>query len=635
MARNTLFFIAIAIVALSFAPKAYAFGAGNIPSYSYMEDKAFRHGDIEDVIAKMIKITGGGFLSRGVKFSGLDAHLLWKLAQRLLPAHGYATGEFEVTKERLGTYLPTEHIDNPKGYGEGEDPRKYDPRLRPPVDPRELEIDPQSGMKNYIANAHSNYCELVLISLGYQNVFPHVGRNTQIRSPQGRPVYPLVTGSFGGADFIHSLMGEAGDKLSSDPSTMSPQELYQTLWKILSFRDSVMKKIENTLDKIPLLGALVEKISNSVSVFIMTTLEPYVKPLLGTATTALGDSSQALLDAHKDDQFEVWNNPNSTDPTHSFLSKDHFALILNEPAGQIAKIIVQYSVERIVQCWSDSNINPNQAITDILGCLHHPDFRNPNSQIQTQMFEHMRNWIEQTGRDKNEIINRLGSDNVRNGKNKRIGDNSADTGHVHAAGLPDGGLQAVLAQHNVHVDLASGKMQGFGQGGQHAWRGMDDGAQQSYGGNNSYNQQSQQSYGGNNSYGQQHQPQHQQHQQSYGAPPGPPPQQSYGQSNYGQDQSYGQHGHGHHQQGGYNQPPQQQYGGQQGGWNQPPPQQYGGGGGYGQPPPPPPGQYGGGGYGQPPPPPGQGQWGQQQNQYGGNNQYGQHGHHGPSGAGRW
>lgn len=108
---------------------------------------------------------------------------------------------------------------------------------------------------------------------------------------------------------------------SQDPSTMSPQELYQTLWKILSFRDSVMKKIENTLDKIPLLGSLVEKISNSVSVFIMTTLEPYVKPLLGTATTALGDSSQALLDAHKDDQFEVWNNPNSTDPTHSFLSK--------------------------------------------------------------------------------------------------------------------------------------------------------------------------------------------------------------------------------------------------------------------------------------------------------------------------
>lgn len=30
-------------------------------------------------------------------------------------AHGYATHEFEVTVERLGVYLPTEHIDNPKG----------------------------------------------------------------------------------------------------------------------------------------------------------------------------------------------------------------------------------------------------------------------------------------------------------------------------------------------------------------------------------------------------------------------------------------------------------------------------------------------------------------------------------------
>jgi hypothetical protein len=25
-------------------------------------------------------------------------------------AHGYATGEFEVTDERLGVYLPTEHM---------------------------------------------------------------------------------------------------------------------------------------------------------------------------------------------------------------------------------------------------------------------------------------------------------------------------------------------------------------------------------------------------------------------------------------------------------------------------------------------------------------------------------------------
>lgn len=65
-------------------------------------------------------------------------------------AHGYATGEFEVTIERLGVYLPTEHIDNPKGYPDNA--QTFDSRLRGPVNPRELEIDTRTGMKNYIAN---------------------------------------------------------------------------------------------------------------------------------------------------------------------------------------------------------------------------------------------------------------------------------------------------------------------------------------------------------------------------------------------------------------------------------------------------------------------------------------------------
>ncbi len=65
---------------------------------------------------------------------------------------GYATEEFEVTEERLGVYRPEEHIDNPKGYADNEDARKYDPRLRGPIAPIELEIDPNTAMKNYIAN---------------------------------------------------------------------------------------------------------------------------------------------------------------------------------------------------------------------------------------------------------------------------------------------------------------------------------------------------------------------------------------------------------------------------------------------------------------------------------------------------
>jgi hypothetical protein len=190
---------------------------------------------------------------------------------------GYATAEFEVTEERLGVYRPEEHIDNPKGYADNQDARKYDARLRGPIQPAELAVDPSTGMKNYIANeqggwatsagyvkyslarsihfgrvytngargtsgqeadlcealrclgqalhcmevrlsvrlceslinikqdfgAHTNYCELALRELGFNDVFAHTGHAAEINL-RGRQVFPLVTGTFGAVDFLHS-----------------------------------------------------------------------------------------------------------------------------------------------------------------------------------------------------------------------------------------------------------------------------------------------------------------------------------------------------------------------------------------------------------------------------------------------
>ncbi|WWD01562.1 hypothetical protein V866_008507 [Kwoniella sp. B9012] len=777
MSRATLLFLVIALVALSFTPRVAAFGAGNIPGYSYLEEKAFRHGDIEDIIGNLMKAAGGGFLSRGTKFTPLDVKRVYfgnwlrdysqavdvgalkkTNLQTILNVVmvlgflglGYATGEFEVTKERLGCYLPTEHIDNPKGYADGEDARQYDDRLRGPVDPRELEIDPQTGMKNYIANeyggwatskalvrqrlqevihygrlfrsndnkadsyqafqllgralhtledftAHSNWCELALISMGYNNVFPHVGRNTQIQAPNGKRVYPLVTGTFGGADFIHSVMGEATDHLSQqsvsdltkqmtnarsisegqsnsadtlrqlffsipggegnemtremddiqqmragqpggiDPSQMSPQELHDTLWKILSFRDSVMKRIENTIDRIPGLSGLVEKISNSVSVFIITTLEPFVKPLVGTATAALGQTSQAVIDSH--DQYEVWNDPYASDPTHSFLSKDHFGLILNQPAGEIAQIVVEYTVKLVVQAWDNNSMPVEQVTEPVLQALFHPDFHDGRSEIQKRMLDKMRNWID-TVHQKQEILNRLTADKVKSGGNRRIRDSSQATGHVHNQLLPEGGLQQVVASHNVHVpgaqylnagqDLLSGKKpwdQGFGSGGPNAWRGIDPNNPDN--GNNG---------GGHASsfYNDNNQNQHGSGQDQYGSNQSyqPPPQQSYQPQGGHADNFFGGGGGGYgnhspppHHQGGFNPPsyhhsePQHSYGG-------PPHDQYGGPpGGFGGPPPPQ-DQYGGppGGFGG-----GQPTYGEQMAQQQGYPGAGHHGHGGHGG----
>lgn len=152
------------------------------------------------------------------------------------------------------------------------------------------------------------------------------------------------------------------------PEDMSPQEIHAVLWQVLTFRDSVVKKIEKTIEKIPGLGPLIEKLMDSISVFVFTTLEPFLKPLLKTATQGLMSASGEVIDTH--DQYEVFNDPQASDPTHSFLSKDHFNLILNEPAGQLAKIIVQNTVTQVVKAWDNTSMNVHQTTEEILECLY-------------------------------------------------------------------------------------------------------------------------------------------------------------------------------------------------------------------------------------------------------------------------
>ncbi|KAK2772363.1 heterokaryon incompatibility protein het-c [Colletotrichum kahawae] len=279
--------LAVCLLLVLLPGRAAAFGAGNIPSIAQVEGVNWRHGDIEDMLKTIAFLKGKKWTSMLVSrvyfgnwlrdysqavdvgsLKGVNAPtiriLVWVLS---FMAFGYATEEFEVTEERLGVYRPEEHIDNPLGYADGMDARKFDPRLRGPVDPVETKIDPRTGMKNYIANesggwatsagylrfsfarsihygrvytngsrgsgkeddlcealrclgqalhcmedfsAHSNYCELALRELGYHQVYPHCGAATEI-DLHGRRVFPLVTGTFGAVDFLHSVLGEATD----------------------------------------------------------------------------------------------------------------------------------------------------------------------------------------------------------------------------------------------------------------------------------------------------------------------------------------------------------------------------------------------------------------------------------------
>ena len=326
-------------------------------------------------------------------------------------------------------------------YADNADARKFDPRLRPPVEQIELDIDLETGMKNYIANerlgiatskgfvkysftrsihfgrvytsgghgvrgkeadlsealrclgqglhcledfgAHTNYTELALREIGYRDVFPHCGSATEINL-KGHRVFPLVTGTFGVVDFLHSVLGEATDHFaqteveqmdialkdaqaqnsSGDRSTagsqlstmtgllsqvpgagdlarqardlqaqsaaqeqenrfaappgseggppgpnipgtnIDPYKTAASIYPILEFRDKVVKVMTATIEKIPGLEALVDKITDTLTLFVLSLLAPFIRPIINSVSKTLKEGSGGVIDASGKHQYE-------------------------------------------------------------------------------------------------------------------------------------------------------------------------------------------------------------------------------------------------------------------------------------------------------------------------------------------
>jgi hypothetical protein len=95
--------------------------------------------------------------------------------------------------------------------------------------------------------AHSNYTELSLIEMGETEVFPHVGRDTKLQvDGVDEEVYPIVTGTFGGVDFFHSVLGELSDK-----TMQSELESLENVVAQSENPDSSESFLQTLLSKIP------------------------------------------------------------------------------------------------------------------------------------------------------------------------------------------------------------------------------------------------------------------------------------------------------------------------------------------------------------------------------------------------
>ncbi|TLS26741.1 hypothetical protein PpBr36_04173 [Pyricularia pennisetigena] len=592
--RTNFWLIGIALLVCWVSP-AYAFGAGNISSKSPIEGINWRHGDIEDALLGIImaramdkkskkfnkmavmRVYFGNWLrdySQAVDL-GTIKNVSYE-AIRLVVAilafmnFGFGSKEFEVTPERLGCYRPEEHIDSPKGYGSGENPKQYWEGLRGPVDEhRELSVDPDSGMKNYIANeragidtsagllrnllgrcidlgrahardgrdedlyesmrlmgtalhcledffAHSNYVELVLIEMGHRDVFPHVGRDTKLHIPGAHDeVYPVVTGTFGEVDFLHSVAGEVSDKIKqnelqeleellqdnkkNDTSLLKnlfkmlpdslfggesqsnkmdeieqdctqaqmnnlevrphrePEEItkwvsniFKQIIPVIEWHDRIMKIISDALPSIPVIPKIIEQLEDQLNAFVMMQLAPFIVPVLQQIQNEMNAGSNGIVESSKRDQFMVFDDDRSADPTHSMLSKDHFTNLLNEPAGKTAAEMVKWVVPQIMQAMDDESIDIGRTVNRIIyGVLHHPAQRSighdGSSEGREIFFRSVEQWWGCMGPDQQEdYLRRLSRDGVKNHENHKEGEYDTghnngclghlDTSHIHGGG---------------------------------------------------------------------------------------------------------------------------------------------------------------------------------------------------------
>ncbi|KAJ3190088.1 hypothetical protein HDU85_000379 [Gaertneriomyces sp. JEL0708] len=544
MTSLRLYITCLIVLLAGIIAHADAFGAGNVKSLAAIEGEAFRHGDLEDALKDVRRRPKKHWWNFSEYFDDLDlkrvyfgnwlrdysqavdvATLSLGLPRDVLKAvvallsfqsHGFATVEFEVNRQRLGVYRPDEHIDNPKGYASNA--QMYDKDLRGPVDPRELEIDSRTGMKNFIANesggwptssayirtvihqsvfeyrrgnetegllhlgralhtledwsAHTNFVELALQELGYRHMFTFTGELTAVRyefvtdnsgiwdtikgwlpwtTKTGcyRPIYPLVTGTFAGLDFAHSLLGELTDKagelpiskllsdmrlakrdssgalkflismlrkltnidevideiiddiqktiaeISKPVSGPVQGEAVSRVWKVLELRDRIIKRLDAVIDKIPGYKFIKESISNAITRFIYSIIEPYATPVVAEAIYSLQRISNIVISTQK--QREVFMFSNITDPTHSVLSKDHFDHHLNEPAGLIGKAIVNHVGEAVVTAWhANDQASMDYAIKTALDVFHHPaeSLTPKKSAVQKEMLSIVRKWAD-------------------------------------------------------------------------------------------------------------------------------------------------------------------------------------------------------------------------------------------------
>lgn len=138
----------------------------------------------------------------------------------------------------------------------------------------------------------------------------------------------------GGAEELDSQATELENKSKAKASEgqrgkawgigTSGEEIRAQIYPFLEWHDKIMFAINEALESIPGLTTIVEKLSEAVSIFVFSLMAPFLMPIIQQVKVELSTGSSEVIGSSKDQQFIVFTDHYSSNPTHSMLSKDHF-----------------------------------------------------------------------------------------------------------------------------------------------------------------------------------------------------------------------------------------------------------------------------------------------------------------------
>lgn len=189
--------------------------------------------------------------------------------------------------------------------------------------------------------------------------------------------------------------------------------LWSAIEPVLYLHDRISKYLqegledteESTKDYSSPHGQLGEYTNQLVFKYLAIMIESSVRELRNAVKAARDKVDE---EAAKADSAQVYLDGTASDPSHSDLSKDHFSNVLNQPAGLVATVTTNWTVQQIVQCWDDPRRDEVRCIDEILTVFHHPCFPVEKTPIQKYMFDTVQKWWEaHTPEDKDRIRAKL------------------------------------------------------------------------------------------------------------------------------------------------------------------------------------------------------------------------------------